>query len=185
MKIELRKLFRIIHRDLGYLFFGMTIIYALSGIGMNHINEWNPNYIIKRKDIKVKMPVHKETLNKSEVLEILGSIGEKKHFKNYYFPEENTIKIFIKYGSVKINTKTGKGVIETSRRRPIFNQITFLHYNPGKLWTYFSDIFAVSLIIIAITGLFIIKGKKGITGRGIWLTAIGIIIPIIILFIYL
>jgi hypothetical protein len=37
---------------------------------------------------------------------------------------------------------------------------------------------------LAITGLFLVRGKKGITGRGAWLTALGIIIPLVYLIIY-
>jgi len=41
------------------------------------------------------------------------------------------------------------------------------------------------LIILAFTGLFILKGKNGITGRGAWLVSAGIIIPLVFLFMYL
>ncbi len=44
MAFKWRKWNRAIHRDFGYLFFGMTIIYALSGIAINHLDDWNPNY---------------------------------------------------------------------------------------------------------------------------------------------
>jgi len=59
-----------------------------------------------------------------------------------------------------------------------------LHYNPQKWWTIFSDIYAASLIILAITGLFILKGKNGITGRGAWLTILGTLIPLLFLLLY-
>src|SRR5262245_65253752 len=35
---------RAIHRDIGYLAVGFTVIYALSGIAMNHIDDWDPNF---------------------------------------------------------------------------------------------------------------------------------------------
>ena len=41
-----------------------------------------------------------------------------------------------------------------------------------------------ALIALAITGLFLVRGKKGITGRGAWLTVLGILIPMIYLLIY-
>jgi hypothetical protein len=108
--------------------------------------------------------------------------GEK--YKNHYFPSEDEIKIFIQDGSVNINTTTGIGVVETSKRRAIFHQVNYLHYNPRKWWTIFSDIYAVSLIILAVSGLFILKGKNGITGRGAWLTIFGALIPVIFLLFY-
>ena len=35
---------RAVHRDIGYLAVGFTVIYALSGIAMNHIDDWDPNF---------------------------------------------------------------------------------------------------------------------------------------------
>jgi hypothetical protein len=60
----------------------------------------------------------------------------------------------------------------------------YLHYNPKKWWTVISDIYAISLILLATTGLFIIKGKNGIKGRGAWLTGLGIIVPVVYLLLY-
>lgn len=176
-----RKWNRILHRDLGFLFFGMTIIYSLSGIAMNHLKDWNPSYIITNKEVSVNMESLKN-LSKDDVIGILENYGEADNYKKHYYPTSSVLKVFLKGGSLSLDVNTKKGVIESVKRRPIFHQVNFLHYNPGRLWTYFSDFFAASLIIIAITGLFIIKGKKGITGRGALLTATGIIIPILFLF---
>lgn len=49
---------------------------------------------------------------------------------------------------------------------------------------WFSDFFCVALMGLAIGGLFIMKGRNGITNRGAWLTAAGIIVPIVFLIIY-
>ena len=45
-----------------------------------------------------------------------------------------------------------------------------------------ADIFAVTLIFFAISGLFMIKGKKGIAGRGKWYLLIGLLIPLSIFY---
>ncbi len=184
MNIKWRKINRIFHRDLGYLFFGMTIIYALSGIAVNHLKDWNPNYIVKIKEINLGYSLNKDNINKEQVLSILSEYDEGNNYKKYYFPRENTLKIFLRNGSAEIDINTGIGKIEKIKKRQVFNQVNYLHYNPVKWWTVFSDIFSGSLIIIAITGLFVLKGKKGITGRGAWLTAIGLLIPIIFLIIF-
>jgi hypothetical protein len=41
------------------------------------------------------------------------------------------------------------------------------------------DLFAVSLIFFAVSGLLMVKGKNGIAGRGKWYLIVGIIIPIL------
>ena len=182
MTFKWRKFIRFIHRDFGYFFFGMTIIYSLSGIAINHLNDWNPNYIVNTYEIQLEAPIVKEKVTKEFLKDALSIYHQGDQIKKHYFPNEQTVKIFLKKGNASIDLQTGKGVIEIIKRRQIFNQTTYLHYNPSKAWTWFSDIFAGSLIILAVTGLFMVKGKKGITGRGSWLTALGIIIPLIYLY---
>jgi hypothetical protein len=177
-----RKINRILHRDLGYFFFGMTLIYALSGIALNHIDDWNPSYIIQTEKIQVEsLPSSRQAIDQAYAQKIAAQFNEKDHFKNYYFPEPNTLKIFIEDGSITINLDTGIGNLEKTSRRPVFYEVNYLHYDPGGWWTWFSDLYCAGLIIIAISGLFILRGKKGIKGRGAWLTIPGVIIPLLFL----
>jgi hypothetical protein len=57
----------------------------------------------------------------------------------------------------------------------------------GVLWKWFSDIFCVAFIIIAVSGLFIIRsGKNSIKGwKGAGYTVIGILIPLILFLMYI
>jgi uncharacterized protein len=181
MKLNWRKWFRVVHRDFGYLFFGMTIIYSISGIALNHLDDWNSNYIITRKEISIDPALITPTISKKEMRELMKPYNEDKNYKNHYFPQPGQLKIFLKGGSVMINTETGQGLLERVDRRPFFREMNFLHYNPAVSWTLFSDIFAGALILLAVTGLFLVRGAKGISGRGAWMTALGIIIPIVFL----
>ncbi len=181
MKIKWRKWNRAIHRDLGYVFFAMTIIYALSGIAINHINDWNPNYDIKLREIHVDISPDRNEIDKQTVLNILEQFGEEDNYKKHYFPGGVRLKIFLKGGNIVIDLQSGEGLLENVHRRPIFHAVNFLHYNPGNWWTWFSDIFAGALILLAFSGLFILRGKNGIKRRGAVLTIIGIILPIIYL----
>jgi hypothetical protein len=180
-KLKWRKWFRVIHRDFGYLFFGVTLVYAISGIAINHLDDWNPNYIITTENIQTKLG---HGASKAEILDMLETHHERSNYKNHYFPDKSNLKVFLKSGSVYVNLSSGKGLIENNKRRRIFREMNYLHYNPVKWWTWFSDLYAGALVVLALTGLFIVRGKKGITGRGAWLTILGIIIPIVYLFIY-
>ncbi|MBW6459275.1 MAG: PepSY-associated TM helix domain-containing protein [Bacteroidales bacterium] len=185
MKLQWRKWFRVVHRDFGYLFFGLTLIYSISGIALNHINEWNSNFIIVRKEITIENPEKiRRDMTKDDARELLEPFEEQKRYKNHYFPSGNQMKIFLEGGSVIINTETGNGLLERVSRRPFFREMNYLHYNPEKSWTWISDVFAGALIVLAITGLFLVRGAKGITKRGAWLTILGIILPVIFLLIY-
>lgn len=182
--MNLSKLNRVTHRDIGYLIAGMTIIYALSGIALNHKNDWNPNYIFDTRTFKTEIEVKRESFNDEVAVAILKGIGLENEFKASYFPSGNYATIFINGGFLRINANTGEGNIERISKRPLFFEINFLHYNPGKWWKWFSDIFCIALIVITITGLFIVKGRNGITRRGAILTIIGIILPLLFLVFY-
>jgi hypothetical protein len=178
----LRKWGRIIHRDFGYLFFGATIIYSLSGIALNHIADWNPNYTVELIEFTTTINFKDTEKLKDNINELLDDVANKDDYKKHYFPKNDVLKIFLSGGSsVLVNISNGEGYAEFLKRRPLFYQVNYLHYNPNKWWTWFSDIFAGVLIILALTGLILIKGSKGITGRGAWLTAIGIIVPLLFL----
>ena len=182
--MKLRKLNRVTHRDIGYLIAGMTIIYALSGIALNHKHDWNSNYIIEQRNFTTDIRFTRDSLNEERVYQLLDELGETRNYKTSYYPTGDKLTLFLVGGSAIVNTTTGEGYVERISKRPLFYQVNFLHYNPGKWWKWFSDIFCVSLILVTITGLFIIKGKNGITRRGAILTVIGILLPIIFLFIY-
>lgn len=183
-----RKLNRWIHRELGFLFFGMTIVYGISGIALNHsvARHWNPGIITHSSTFQYPEPVGKNDVDRKVIEKILDITRQEANYKQYYFPDPEHLMIYLKGGHILVDLPAGSIQLTRIRNRPVFSELNYLHYNkPKKLWTWFSDIYAFSLILIAITGLFLIKGKKGITGRGGVLTVIGILIPLILLIFYL
>ena len=183
--MNLYKLNKTLHRDFGYFFVGMILIYAISGIAVNHKADWNPNYIIKNKDYGLGRKVERSKVDLILINSIMDKLGESGQYKNHYFPNENTLRIFLNGGNITVNMETGDCQLETIRNRPIFKEVNFLHYNPGKIWVWFSDIFCVALAFLAVSGLFILKGKFGLIWRGAILTAIGILIPLLFLLLYM
>lgn len=184
MKFKWRKWNRAIHRDLGYFFFAMTVIYALSGIAVNHINDWNPNYAITYYEYEVDLDEYSGNWEKAEVIQLLEKLDEADRYKKHYIHRSGNLKVFLKNGSLFLNLNTGQGEVETIRRRPILHAANYLHYNPGKWWTWAADIFAGALILLAFTGLFILRGKNGIKRRGAILTVLGILVPLIYLILF-
>jgi len=184
--MKIRKWLRILHRDMGYIFFGMSLVYGISGIALNHLDDWNPDYIIRTSQTSLRDIPDAEDITKEVAGSMARQIDQNYQYRSHFFPRSGVLKIFIKQGSVTINLDNGQAYIEVIKRRPVFREMNFLHYNkPKKLFTWFSDAFALALILLAISGLFLIRGKKGITGRGAWLTALGILIPAIFLILYL
>jgi hypothetical protein len=162
----------------------MVLIYSISGIALNHLHQWNPNYIISRVEVQATLPSDTAMITKDFLSEILMNYGEKKLLSHYY-PKKDELKAFVPNGSLTLKLSSGQGVLEKIQRRPFFKELNFLHYNKSrKWWTWFSDFFAVSLIAITITGLFILKGRNGITRRGAVLVIAGLILPILALIVF-
>ena len=176
-----------LHRDIGYLCVGMTLIYAISGIVLNHFKSGDflhPDYSKTYKDIKLTPP--KDGIaDQTYVYSILDQLKEREHYKSFVSGTEY-LQIFTTNGFIYIDLSTGEAQVEKKSPRYLIKEMNLLHYNNlKKLYTWFSDLYAVGLIILAITGLFVLRGKNGIVGRGAWLTAIGIILPALFLLFYL
>ena len=52
-----RPALRALHRDFGYLVVGLTIIYAVSGLAVNHIADWDPNFVERETALVLPMPL--------------------------------------------------------------------------------------------------------------------------------
>jgi hypothetical protein len=58
-------------------------------------------------------------------------------------------------------------------------EVNSLHLNNLKgVWTYVADLFAIALMFLALTGAVMMKGDRGITGRGKYFLGAGLAIPI-------
>ena len=186
-RFKWRKWNNIIHRDLGYLCVGLTVVYAVSGVAVNHIADWNPNYSVRTATTNIgRLPI--ADLSTPGVIDgILEQLGETSTPRATFRPDPTTLQIFVDNGTtVSVDLETGEVLKETVRDRRGLREANFLHLNhPKKLWTYMADAYAVALVLLAVTGVFVLKGRRGITGRGAWLTSAGVLIPVVFLWLYL
>lgn len=180
---RLRRWARIIHRDLSYFFAGVVIIYAVSGIVLNHKRDFNSDYSIRRSEVQLPgtFPQSQE-VDSQTAREMLRAVDPDARYAKHYASGEDRIKIFVAGGSIlEVELQSGKAVYEKLTRRPIISSMNRLHYNPNRWWTRFSDVFAVSLLLITLTGLVMVPGRNGLKGRGGIELAAGITIPILFL----
>lgn len=175
----------IIHRDLGYFLVAMTLVYSISGIAVNHVADWNPNYDRQREIFTIESTAAntRETI----LADVLPKLGLKEQeLLNSFRPDPETIQLFLEGKSYSIDLPTGTVIAETVHRRPVLFELNQLHLNtPKGIWTYISDFFALSLIIIAISGIFVLKGKNGLVWRGVWFVGAGILVPLVYWLYYL
>ncbi len=180
---KIRRLNIATHRDLGYFFSSLIIIYCISGLALNHVNDWNSDFIIKKDTVRIAREYERHEVTSQIITDIGKAIGEEQ-YKVYDFPTDDQVKIYYNNASLHLNLKSRTGIYEQITRRQVFFQSNLLHRNSINGWKYIADVFAVMLIVLSITGLFVLKGKKGIGGRGKWWIAAGLLPPVIAIIIY-
>ncbi|VXC06928.1 conserved membrane hypothetical protein [Flavobacterium sp. 9AF] len=173
---------RNLHRDLGYIYLGLIISFAFSGILMNHREDWHPEkYTLETKDIQVELPANESDINDSYAENLAKELKIEDKIKRHNV-RKGQFRMQFENTEVEIDLKSGKGEIISFIKTPLISQTMFLHKNTSNWWIYFSDIFGISLIIIAITGAMMIKhGKHTFARRGWKLALAGLLFPILFL----
>jgi len=170
---------RAFHRDAGYLVIGLTVIYAVSGLAINHLEDWDPNFesVERTHQLGRSLSGSEEAI----ALEVVGELGVDEEPIDYYFASSDRLEIDFPSGrTMHVDTATGQVFDEYQEPRFFLRVINWLHYNRGKkAWTYIADGYAVLLLFLATSGLFMLKGRKGFAGRGAVLALAGAAVPVL------
>lgn len=183
LKTKIRRWNLAWHRDLGYFFSSLIIIYCISGIALNHVNEWNPDFIVYKKTIQLPQSYSKHQIDHS-VVASFSKMVQENDYKVYDFPTDNQVKVYYDNATLHVNFETGVGEYERLTKRHVFYESNVLHRNSLAGWKWVSDIFALMLIVISVTGIFILKGKYGFRRRGVWIVLAGLLLPVAAILIF-
>jgi hypothetical protein len=166
-----------LHRDLGFVVTGLTVIYAVSGIAVNHVHQWNPNYALVREEQRfAPIAVGERDAMVAELVEKLKLPGPPK---DAFRSRPDSLELFYEDFSVKADATSGVATLERPRPRPVLRQFNLLHLNnPKGLWTWVADVFALVLIFLAVGGALIPRGKKGLGGHGKYFLLLGLAVPL-------
>ncbi len=175
LKKRWRGWLRAVHRDFGYLAVGFTLIYAVSGLAINHIADWDPNFTSSEKTITIA-PIDVDLPDDAAVKLVTDAAGTGKPDDVFRAGDE----IRLSYSSGAQVTVIGDSLTVQARKPRFFLRVAnWLHYNRGKkAWTYMADLYAIMLLYLAISGIFMIKGRLGLRWRGAILIGIGLGVPL-------
>ena len=172
-----------LHRDVGFLCIGLTLVYAISGVAVNHISQWNPSYRVERIETNIG-PVSGNPTDADTIRSILARLDETGKLESSYRPDPHSLQLFVDGRSILIDLGTGHVVHDRAIPRPVLREMNFLHLNhPKKSWTWVADVYAAALGFLAISGMLMIRRKS--MHRGVVLTGIGFVIPLLFLVLYL
>jgi hypothetical protein len=166
-----------VHRDVGYTAVGLTITYALSGLAVNHVADWDPNFHNASSTHEVGGPLPEDDGAAAKL--VLDKLAISDTPREVY-REGDELEVLFEHRTLHVATATGHVVDEEQKPRFLLRAANWLHLNRGKkAWTYAADTYAAALLFLALSGMFMIAGKKGIVGRGAFFVAIGVAIPIL------
>lgn len=166
--MNIQKIMRAMHRDIGFLVIGLTLIFAVSGIILVH-----------RDSDLLKAPRQVEKrfhpyLNKFE----LGLALRMRDF--HILREDSTMIYFTPQGAY--NKKTGVAIYHTDEVPGFFQKLNKLHRIKSKnKMSWFVIAYCVLLAFLAISSFWMYKPKTKPFKRGIIFTLAGFIIAAILL----
>lgn len=168
---------RILHRDLGHLAVGLTVVYALSGLAVNHITDWEPSFQSYQETRELGGPI---AGNDDEAADaVRAKLGVKDKPRDVYRAAPDDLQLVFDKRTLHVNTATGRVLDEGQRPRFFLRAANWLHLNRGKkAWTYVADFYAAGLLFLALSGMALNTGRKGLLGRGGVLVLIGAAVPI-------
>ncbi|WP_394749731.1 PepSY-associated TM helix domain-containing protein [Spongiimicrobium salis] len=177
---------RNIHRDVAYFYIGLIISFSFSGILLNHRRSWNPgNYTYDAKEVQIPLPTEVKHLDDAAYIKDFSKNWDLAEAYDGHRLRGDELRVYFEDNIIlDVDTNTGKGLLEYKRKTPIINQTIFLHKNTNSFWIWYSDVFGIAMLTIAITGMFITKGKNSFKKRGWKLALAGILVPLVVLILF-
>ena len=172
---------------MGYVAVGLTLVYASSGIAVNHLTDWkdgDASFKTYTREVALgALPAktgNAEADDRALSHAVRAKLGITQEPREVYRLEASKVDITFDKRTVHVDEAANKAIDEGQEPRFFLRLANWLHLNRGKKqWTYVADAYAAGLLFLAISGMFMIPGKKGLVGRGGILVAIGIAIPVL------
>jgi hypothetical protein len=169
---------RAVHRDVGYLAVGLTVVYAASGIAVNHIKDWDPNF--RQVDRTLPLPAGLPQEPEAMARALVPALGLQGAVQDVYALGEGRADVVLERAILHVDRRRGQVRIEGQEPRMLLRVANWLHLNRGKpAWTYIADAYAGGLLLLALSGMWMIAGRKGLWGRGGVLVVVGVAVPIV------
>ena len=190
-----------LHRDAGYLAVGLTVVYAVSGVAVNHRRDWDADWVREERQLQVGRPTEllaslpesrrvaltadPGALSSEEEAALVGRLvvvlGRERKPLNVFWRGRDRLSLFFEAGerdTVDYFPATGEALHRTARERLLLGAFNHLHLNEARrAWTWIADGFAVVLLFLALSGAVMVRGRTGLRGRGWVLVGLGAAVP--------
>ncbi|MWW23701.1 hypothetical protein [Algibacter lectus] len=164
-----KKWMRIIHRYLGFFLIGVMIVYSLSGVIL----------IFRNTDFLKSETKVEKTIKPNLRGEALGRALKIKRFR-----VEKTKGDLVLFKNGQYNKATGLAQYTNKELPYVLNRMTHLHKATSAEPLFWLNVFSgVSLFFFAISSFWMFMPKTKIFKKGMYFTAFGVVLTLIMLFI--
>ncbi len=166
-KRSLTKLMRSLHRDIGALVVGLTIIFALSGI------------IFVYRDVGL---LHYDKTIQRNLAPNLdeSSLGAALHLRGYKVLENNADEIVFQGGRYK--KSTGMAVYKNNEYPALFKKLAMLHKSVSASAIHWVTLcYAILLLFLAISSFWMYNPKTKVFKRFLFLSGVGFVFSAVLL----
>lgn len=182
MNQKVRNFSRNWHRDIAYVFVGLIISFSISGIALNHRPTFNSRqYTYQTDPLQLNLTQNQDEITEDYVKSLIPEIGVANEFRTFRI-QNGKLRIFLEDALAEVDLKTGEGETQFFGRRIGLAEMADLHQTTNPYWVWYSDIFGIAMIFIALSGMFISGGKTSFKRRGWYLALAGIAFPLVFLF---
>jgi len=169
------------------LLVGLTVIYAMSGLAVNHIgddiggSEWNPSFEAYERTVPLTAELPEDPLaDEQGAAEAVLHQLEISEAPQEVFGTDLDLQILLDNRELFVDYEQATILDRGQNPRFFLRLANWLHLNRGKAaWTYVADAYAVLLLLLALSGMFMIPGKKGLLRRGWILVLLGAAVPVL------
>ena len=188
---------RSLHRDLGYFVIGLTLIYTITGFILSgrdlgwmeqtYIYEQNLSQNISKDEFIKKL---KKTMKNTEIVTDIHPAIMKysiKKIKSFEFKKEEENVLYFKYKAniIKYNKISGDMIFEIHSYPGFLKKFITAHKSKQKdVWFYLAIMYSIVLSFLAISAMFMVKGKYSFPRRGVFIMLSGIALVIAFLYFF-
>ena len=186
---------RSLHRDLGYFVIGLTLIYTITGIILSgralgwleqtYVIEQTLSKNITKNEFTKKLKTSlKELIIYNEIpTSIMKSATKNIEYFSFEKEKDNILYFKSRSNNIKYNKESGEMTYKYKSYPPYIKSVIRAHKaTHEKLWFYLAILYSIILSFLAISAMFMVKGKFGFKKRGVYFMLAGIALVLVFLF---
>lgn len=159
---------RALHRDIGFLILGLTVIYALSGVVLIYRGN---DFLKSEKQIERSLAP-----NLSET-----DLGKELRMREFKVEKSEGETLYFRGGSY--NQSTGVAIVTVKELIFPFNKFASLHKAPSNGTVHwFTTVYGVLLFFMAVSAFWMFKPQSKRFRRGMIFVAAGVVLAVVLLF---